>query len=142
MTAVRERHAEHRLARLQERHEDGHVRLGAGVRLHVGVLGVEELFEPLDREPFGHIDPLASTVVTLAGIAFGVLVGHHAALRFANGAARVVLRGDQLQVLSLAALLAGDGSEEFRVLCFDVAQRENVHLGFFATLFRYAAAGV
>ena len=47
---MRERHAEHRVARLQTRHEDRHVGLRAGVRLHVGVLRAEELLHALDRQ--------------------------------------------------------------------------------------------
>ncbi len=39
VAAVRERHAEHGIAGLQKRHEDRHVRLRAGVRLDVRVLG-------------------------------------------------------------------------------------------------------
>ena len=44
MTAVREVHPEHRVARLQQREVHSHVRLRARVRLDVGVLGAEELF--------------------------------------------------------------------------------------------------
>ena len=56
-------------------HEDGHVRLRAGVRLDVGVLGAEELLRALDRERLGDVDELAAAVVALARIALGVLVG-------------------------------------------------------------------
>ena len=41
--AVGEVEAEDRVARLEGGEEDGHVRLRAGVRLHVGVVGAEEL---------------------------------------------------------------------------------------------------
>ena len=43
VAAVRQVHPEHRVARLQQREVDRHVRLRAGVRLHVGVLGAEQL---------------------------------------------------------------------------------------------------
>jgi len=43
VTAVRKRHAEHGIARRELRHEDRHVRLRARVRLHVDVIGAEEL---------------------------------------------------------------------------------------------------
>ena len=128
MAAVRERHAQNRVARLQVRHEDGHVGLRAGVRLHVGVLGAEEALEPVDRERFGNVHPLASAVIPAPRIALGVLVGHHARHRFANGAARVVLRRDELEVLFLPALLARDRGEDFRVVGFDVAAREHIHI--------------
>ena len=42
VAAVRQVHAEHRVARLQQRHVDRHVRLRAGVRLHVDVVGAEQ----------------------------------------------------------------------------------------------------
>ena len=42
-----EREAEDRVARLEQAQVDGHVRVGAGVGLHVGVLGTEELLGPL-----------------------------------------------------------------------------------------------
>ena len=83
----------------------------------------EELLETIDREQSRHVDPLAAAVVPLSGIAFGVLVGHHAAHRFANRAARVVFRSDQLEVLALAPLLAGDRGKEFGILRFDRARR-------------------
>ena len=42
VAAVREVHAEHRVARLEQREVDRHVGLRARVRLHVGVLGAEQ----------------------------------------------------------------------------------------------------
>ncbi len=111
MAAVRERHAEHRIAGLQLRHEHGHVGLRAGVRLHVGVIGAEKFLDPIDREILGNVDPFASAVIALARITLGVFVGHHAGHGFAHGAAGVVLRGDQLEVLVLAPFLAGESRE-------------------------------
>ena len=75
VTAVGQVHAEHGVARLQQGHVDGAVGLGAGVRLHVGVGGTEQLFGALDGQGFNHIHILATAVVTLARVAFGVLVG-------------------------------------------------------------------
>ena len=51
------------------------VGLRAGVRLHVGVFGAEQLLGAVDGELLGDVDVLAAAVVALAGIAFGVLVG-------------------------------------------------------------------
>ena len=48
VAAVRQVHAEHGVARLQQREVDRHVRLRAGVRLHVGVLGAEQLLGARD----------------------------------------------------------------------------------------------
>jgi hypothetical protein len=63
----------------------------------------------LDRQRLGDVDELAAAVVALARVAFGVLVGEHAALRLEHARAGVVLRGDQLDVVLLAAALVGDG---------------------------------
>ena len=86
VAAVREVHAEHRVARLQQREVHRHVGLRAGVRLHVGVLGAEQLLRARDRERLGDVDELAAAVVALARIALGVLVGQHRAGRFEHGA--------------------------------------------------------
>ena len=47
---MREAHAEDRVARLKQRHVDRHVRLGPGVRLHVGMIGAEQLLGARDRQ--------------------------------------------------------------------------------------------
>ena len=47
------------------------------VRLHVGVPGAEQTGDPVDRQPFDHVDVLAAAVVPPPGIALGVLVGQH-----------------------------------------------------------------
>jgi hypothetical protein len=49
------------------------------VRLHVRVLGAEELLRAVDRELLDLVDDLAAAVVALAGIALGVLVRRHGA---------------------------------------------------------------
>ena len=51
----------------KQRQVDGHVGLGAGVRLDVGVLGAEELLGALDGQRLDHVDELAAAVVALAG---------------------------------------------------------------------------
>src|SRR6516165_5171445 len=97
------------------------------MRLHVGMLRAEDLLDALDREPLGNVDPLASAVVAFAGIPLRILVGHHAGHRFANGLARIVFGGDQLQILFLPPFFAGDRRKELGILGLDVALRENIH---------------
>ena len=63
------------------------VRVGAGVRLHVGVLGAEELLAPVAGEVLGVVDHVVAAVVALGRIALGVLVGEHRALRLEHRAA-------------------------------------------------------
>src|SRR6185312_9223630 len=86
------------------------------MRLHVGVVGVEQLLQALDGQLLGHVHVLAAAVVALARIAFGVLVGELGALRFQHARAGVVLRGDQLDVVFLALAFIGDGLGQFVVV--------------------------
>ena len=65
VAAVREAHAENRVAGLQHGHVDGHIRLRAGVRLHVHVLGAEKLLRAVDRELLGVVHEFAAAVIAL-----------------------------------------------------------------------------
>ena len=67
MAAVGQVHSHEGVPGLEQRHVDGHVRLGTAVGLDVRVLGAEELDgAPADGETFDDVDYLASTVVTPA----------------------------------------------------------------------------
>ena len=66
-------------------------------------------------ELLGDVDELAAAVVALARIAFGVFVGHHRALRLEHGAGDDVLRGDQFDLVALAAELELDRAGDFRI---------------------------
>ena len=115
VAAVREVHAEHRVARLEHGDVDGHVGLRAGVRLDVDVLGAEQLLRAIDRERLGDVDELAAAVVALARIAFGVLVRHHRAGRLEHGEADEVLGRDQLEAFFLASDFVADGGGDFGI---------------------------
>ena len=119
VTTVSEAHAQHGVVRLEQGHVYRCVGLRAGVRLHVDVVGAEQLLGTVDGELFDHVDMLAATVVTLAGIALSVLVGQHAALRFEHTRAGVVLGCDQFDVRLLAHVLGVHGSLEFVVEASD-----------------------
>ena len=110
VTAGGEIEAHEGVAGLQQRQEHRLVHLAAGVRLHVGEVAAEQLLRALDRQRLGDVDELAAAVVAVARIAFGVLVGHHRALRFQHGAADDVFRRDQLDLVLLAAELIADRS--------------------------------
>ena len=92
----------------EQRQEHRLVHLAAGIRLDVGEAGAEQLLGALDGERLGDVDELAAAVVALARIALGVLVGHHRALRLEHRPGDDVLRGDQLDLVLLAAELLGD----------------------------------
>ena len=74
VAALVEAQAHHRVARLEQGQVDGHVGVGAGVRLHVGVLGAEQRLRPLAGQVLDLVDDLVAAVVALARIALGVLV--------------------------------------------------------------------
>ena len=92
-----------RVARLQHGHVDGDVRLRAGVRLHVGVLGAKERLRAVDGQLLDAIHEFAAAVVALARIALGVLVGEDRAHRFEHGFGNKIFRRNQLEASALAA---------------------------------------
>ncbi len=110
-----ERHAKDGVAGLDQRLEDALVGLGTGVRLDVSEGAVEKLLRPVNCQVLGHVDELAAAVVALARVAFGILVGHHRALRLHHGAGDDVFAGDQFDLMALAAEFLSDGAVEFGV---------------------------
>ncbi len=104
-----ERHAEHRVARLAERHEGRLVGLRAGMRLDVDMCCAEQPFRPLDGEPLRPVHPFAAAIVAPARIALGIFVGQHRALRLQHGARDDVLGRDQLDLVALTPKLSADG---------------------------------
>ena len=115
VAAFGQAHAHDRVAGLEQGEEHRLVGLRAGVRLDVGEAGVEQLLDPVDGQLLGHVDELAAAVVALARVALGVLVGELAALGRHHRGGGVVLRGDQLDVLFLALVLALDDRGDLRV---------------------------
>src|SRR6185436_1098477 len=81
------------------------------------------------------IDVFAAAVIALARVAFGVLVGEQRALRREHGRAGVVLGGDQLDVVFLAARLLADGAADFRIGLLKGFDRE--HARFYQPGARY-----
>lgn len=116
VAAVREPHREDGVAGAQQGGVRGEDRRGAGVGLHIGVLGAEERPGPVDGDPLGHVDELAAAVVAGAGVALGVLVGERGAEGREDGRRREVLGGDQLQRRGLPGRLAEDDLGDLGVL--------------------------
>ena len=115
MSAGGEIEAHERVARLHQRQEHALVGLAAGIRLNVGEAAAEQHAGALDRELFGDVDELAAAVVAPARIAFGVFVGHHRALRLEHRAGNDVFRGDQLDLVALAADFQFDRAGDLRI---------------------------
>ena len=124
MAAVRQRHAQHGVARLQQCEIHCLVGLRAGVRLHVRIVRTVQLLQAFDRQRLGHIHIFAAAVITLADIPLGVFVGELAALRFHHPRAGVVLGGDELDVIFLTAIFRGNRGGQFGIEIFntDVAR--------------------
>jgi hypothetical protein len=115
VAAVVEAQREDRLARLEDGGVGGHVRLRARVRLDVRVLGAEERLRAVDRGLLDLVHDLAAAVVALARIALGVLVRRCGADRLEDRRPREVLRGDELDLASLALDLALEERGDLRV---------------------------
>jgi hypothetical protein len=102
VTTVGQAHTEDGVASVEQGQVHRAVGLRAGVWLDVGVVGTEQLLGAVDSQLLDDVDVFATAVVTLAWIAFGVLVGQHRALGFHHRCAGVVFRSDQLNVMLLA----------------------------------------
>ncbi|MNO71754.1 hypothetical protein D3C76_626770 [compost metagenome] len=109
VTTVCQAHAQNGVATLQQGQVNSGVGLRTGVRLNVGVIGAEQFLGAVDGQLLNNVNVLATTVVTLAWVAFSVLVGQDRALSFHHRWAGVVFRSDQLDVffLALSFLLHG-----------------------------------
>src|SRR6185312_12951759 len=128
VAAVGEVEAEDGVAGLEGGEEDGHVGLGAGVRLDVGVFGAEQFLDAVNGHALGHVHEFAAAIVALAGIPLGVLVGEARTLGSHHGRARVILAGDHLEAVLLAAPLAGNRREYLGIGAFQNAHRNSAKL--------------
>src|SRR5690606_34036794 len=108
---------------------------GAGVGLDVGVVHSEQGLETLDRQVLHGVDVHLAFVVTLAGVALGVLVVQHAARGFQYGLGRVVFARDQPDGIALASLFGAHELGNFRI---DLGE---VELGHGAPHTTFAGAG-
>ena len=115
MPAGGERHAENRVAGLQQRQKHRLIGRRPGMRLHIGEAAPEQARRALDRQTLGDIDELAAAVITPSGITLGILVRQDRALRLEHRARDDVLAGDQLDLRLLAAKLARDRSGDLRI---------------------------
>ena len=75
--------------------------------------------EPCERWP-----PSAAGIPALAGVALGVLVREDGALRLADGAAREVLRGDEVDAGALLLGMVEDGAPDLGVGVLEVGDLE------------------
>ena len=105
VATVVEVHAHEGVAAVEAGQEHSHVGLCAAVGLHVGPAGAVELLGALDGDGLALVDHLATAIVALAGVAFGVLVGHDGAHGFHHLVADEVLGGNQFDAFGLTLTL-------------------------------------
>ncbi len=105
VAAVGQLETQDAVARFRDRGQHGGVGARPRVGLHVGELRPEQALGALDREGLDDVDELAAAVVAATGVALGVLVGEHRALRFEHGARNEVLARDHLEGVALAGEL-------------------------------------
>jgi hypothetical protein len=84
------------------------IRLRPRMRLHVDVLGPEDLCGALDRQVFDDVDVLTTAVVAASRISLCVLIGERRAQRGEDRRRGEVLGGDQLDLGVLAMDLGED----------------------------------
>src|SRR5215472_19208386 len=72
---VSKRHTENHVAGLEDSQIYSLICLGSGVRLHIGVLGAEQILDAINRELFDNVDEFATTIVAPTWITLSVLVG-------------------------------------------------------------------
>jgi hypothetical protein len=109
-------HGEDRVPHIEHGHVGGCVGLRARMGLHIGMLRPKEHLGPVDGQSLHHIHTVAPTIVAVGGVTLSVLVGEHGTLRLQYGAADIVLRGDQLDRLSLAPGFVGQSRGQLRIL--------------------------
>ncbi len=100
-----EAEAHDRVAGLEQRHHHRAIGLRAGMRLDVGELAAEQFLGSLDGQRLDRVGRGAALVIAAAGIAFGIFVGEHRALRLEHRAADDIFRSDELDLGLLAGQL-------------------------------------
>ena len=98
-------HAQEGVAGLQQRHEDGRLACAPECGWTLAKPQPNSCLARSIASVLGDVDKLAAAVIAVAGIAFGVLVRQHRALRLQHRAADDVLRRDQFDLVALASEL-------------------------------------
>ena len=115
MTAMSKAHTEHGIAHVKKREKSSEVSVRATMRLNVCVFAPEEFFRTLDSEVLHLVHVRAPAVVTLAGIAFGVLIGELTALGRHHGRRSIVFACNHFDVLFLTLHFVFDVLPDFGV---------------------------
>ena len=127
MAAISQVHAHYCIPRSQQGKEHCHIRLSTGMRLHVGITGTKQLLGTVNGQLLHHIHMLAATIITLARITLGILVGQHAALGSHYCRADNILRSNQLQFVALAVQLRINGCCHLRIYGFQIIHQSHLN---------------
>ena len=103
------------VARLDRRQHHRLVGLRARMGLHVGEAAAKDHLRPVDRQLLHHVHLGAAAVVAAAGVALGVFIGQHGALRLQHRGRDDVLARDQLDAFLLAMQLPPDRRGQLRI---------------------------
>src|SRR5262245_40982069 len=115
MTAMRKIHSENGVAVIACSQVDGHIGLASGMRLHVDVIGVEELLGAIDRRSFDDVGKFTSSIIAFARITFGIFIGEDRTGGLEHSFGNEVLRRNQFEPLMLPAGFVLNRSENFRI---------------------------
>ena len=115
MAAIRKTHPQNLVSRLQHCKKHGHIRLCAGVRLHVRMLGAKQLFGALNSKIFYNINVFATAVITFSRISFCVFVCQRAAHRLHDRFTDKIFRSDQFDLIPLPGKFLFDRVGDFRI---------------------------
>ena len=115
VATVVEVHGKDRVAYVEHRLVDSGIRLRSRVRLHIRVVGTEELLRAVDRKRLDFVDHLAAAVITPTRIALGILVRERASHRFEYGMGNEVLRCNEFNRKRLTARFVPDQFGDLRI---------------------------
>ena len=99
----------------EDGHGDGHVGLGSGVRLHIGIFGIVQGAQAVDGQLFNLVHYLAAAVIALAGVALCIFVGAYGAHGFQHFVGDIIFRGNEFQAGGLALLFLVNKVKKLRI---------------------------
>ena len=118
----------------------------AAVGLDVCMVRAEEGLGPVPGNVLHHVHTFTATIVALAGIALGILIGEHGRSSRQNGRADKVLRGNQLNISPLTVVLRLHGVAHLGILLdqeiddiFDHDTRSFLHSNFYDGGFAFSS---
>ena len=121
MAALREIHAHHGIAHIQQRKVHGQVGLRTGMRLHVGIFGAEQFAGTVNGQLLNLVHIRAAAVIAVARIALCILIGEHCAHCGHYRGADNVFTCNQLNVAALAGQLPVHSRSQLFVLSGNTA---------------------